>query len=298
MNHFQRNREIAINLQILERLVQDREKVKLEVNSERFHELIHISDFYFKYFPASRFILNFPQTLQMMQRETAAAFSYLLPQTKIISKFDEEYPPSLIQDLREDAPLFIYACGNLSLLRRKAIKITIVGSRSANEKEIVQSKVLASRLAQEGYTIVSGFDNPLDTSVQMALHTIERPGIVILNQPLLKSFIADTLQESVKRNLFIPPNLLISALPPIQTPLLKTDIERTNKILASLSKVSIVMSAKEGGHAMDEATFCVKLHKPVILPDYIRLSIPFLESKYILSVKTMEELLLLVEQFT
>ena len=92
MNHFQRNREIAINLQILERLVQDREKVKLEVNSERFHELIHISDFYFKYFPASRFIQNFPQTLQMMQRETAAAFSYLLPQTKIISKFDEEYP--------------------------------------------------------------------------------------------------------------------------------------------------------------------------------------------------------------
>ena len=47
------------------------------------------------------------------------------------------------------------------LLRRKAIKITIVGSRSANEKEIVQSKVLASRLAQEGYTIVSGFDNPM-----------------------------------------------------------------------------------------------------------------------------------------
>ncbi len=298
MNHYQRNREIAINLQILERLVQDHEKVRLEVNYERFHELLHISEFYFKYFPASRFIRNFPQTLLMMQRETATAFSQLLPQTKIISRFDEEYPSSLIQDLKEDAPLFIYACGNLTLLRRNTIKITIVGSRSANEKEIVQSKILAGKLAQEGYTIVSGFDNPLDTSVQISLHSIQQPGIVILNQPLFKSFISDTLQESVKRNLLVHPNLLISAMPPIQAPLLKSDIERTSKMLASLSKVSIVMSAKEGGHAMDEATFCVKLHKPVILPDYIRLSIPFLESNYILSVKTMEELLLLVKQFT
>jgi hypothetical protein len=94
VNHFQRNRECAINFEILRRLVQDDTLLMQRVTRESYPELLQVSAFYHSHFPTLRFVHDFPGVFQMMQRETVAAFAKLLPNTKVISKFDEEYPAS------------------------------------------------------------------------------------------------------------------------------------------------------------------------------------------------------------
>ncbi len=297
MKPFLKNREIAINYEILRRLVQDDLALKQIVTRERYSELLNVSEFYFNYCPTSRFIQDFPKVFQMMQRETMAAFARLLPNTKVISKFDEEYPASLLLDLKNDAPLFLYVCGNIALLERKHPKIVIVGSRSANEKEMIHAGNLGELLGKSKYIVVTGFDDTLDTCVQSALQSANLPAIIFLHMPLFKSFVEGSLSASIKRSLFTTPSLTVSPFPPTQNGMLKSESALVGRMLASIGKVSIVMSAKEGGSAQREAGYCVQMHKPVILPKYILLSLKFIESKYVLSVNSDEELMELVKQF-
>ena|GEM_PF-1254299 len=297
MNHYQRNREIAINFEILRKLVKDDARLNQLITRDRFLELQQVSEFYFNHCPASRFIQDYPKVFQMMQRETVAAFTKLLPNTKIISKFDEEYPAALLQDLKEDAPLFIYACGNIALLGRKHAKVVLTGSRSANEKEMIHAKELSVALAKKGYVVTTGFDDLLDTSAQAGLQEAGLSGMSILHIPLVKSFVEGSLETSIKRQLFSAPSLVISPFPPTQTALLKSESELVGKMLASIGKVSVVLSAKEGGSAHREAGYCVAMHKPVILPKYILMSLKFIESKYIFSTVNDDELMELIQQF-
>lgn len=297
MKHYQRNREIAINYEILRRLVQDDLILRQLVTRDKYLELLQVSEFYFKYCPPSRFIQDFPKVFQMMQRETVAAFAKLLPNTKIICKFDEQYPNSFLLDLKDDAPLFLYVCGNIGLLERKYPKIVIVGSRSANEKEMIHAGILSEKLGKASYIVATGYDDPLDTCVQSSSQTSGLPSTTFLHMPLIKSFVEDSLSTSIKRNLYASPSLLVSPFPPTQIGLLKSESLLIGRMLASIGKVSIVMSAKEGGSAQREAGFCVQMHKPVILPKYILLSLKFIESKYILSVNSDDELMDLIKQF-
>ena len=297
MNHYQRNREIAINYEILRRLVQDEFVLKQIVTRERYPELLQVSEFYFKYCHSSRFIKDFPKVFQMMQRETLASFSQLLPNTKIISKFDEQYPVSFLLDLKEDAPLFLYVCGNIALLDRKFTKVVLVGSRSANEKEMIHAGELSESLGKSNYVVTTGYDDILDTCVQSAAQTAGFPSITFLHLPLLKSFIEGSLSSSIKRRLFTVPALMVSPFPPTHNGILKTESALVGRMLASIGKVSLVMSAKEGGSAHREAGYCIQMHKPVILPKYILLSLTFIESSYILSVNNDEELMDLLKQF-
>jgi predicted Rossmann fold nucleotide-binding protein DprA/Smf involved in DNA uptake len=297
VNHFQRNRECAINFEILRRLVQDDTLLMQRVTRESYPELLQVSAFYHSHFPTLRFVHDFPGVFQMMQRETVAAFAKLLPNTKVISKFDEEYPASLLLDLKDEAPLFLYASGNIALLQRHYAKIVIAGSRSANEKEMIHARAICEQLGKADYVVASGFDDPLDTCVQSAAQEAGFPTIAFLHIPLVKSFVDGSLSASIKRNLFHSPSLAISPFPPTQNGMLKSESALIGKMLASIGKVSIVMSAKDGGSAQREAGYCVQMHKPVILPKYILLSLKFNESKYILSVNSDEELMDLVKQF-
>jgi hypothetical protein len=298
VNHYQINREIAINYEILRRLVQDESVLKQIVTRERYPELLQVSEFYFKYCQSSRFITDFPKVFQMMQRETLVSFSRLLPNTKIISKFDEEYPISFLLDLKEDAPLFLYVCGNITLLDRKHTKIVMVGSRSANTKEMINAGILSENLGKSNYVVTTGYDDILDTCVQSAVQNAGLCGMTFLHLPLNKSFVEGSLSTSIKRSLFTIPSLMVSPFPPTQIGMLKSESELIDRMLASIGKVSIVMSAKEGGSAQREAGYCIQMHKPVILLNYIRLSMNFIESSYILSVNNEVELMDLVKQFT
>lgn len=61
-----------------------------------------------------------------------------------------------------DFPMVLYATGNIDLLQKPMF--AIVGSRSASAEALQISYNFAKELSQNGYTIVSGFANGVDTS--------------------------------------------------------------------------------------------------------------------------------------
>jgi DNA processing protein len=76
----------------------------------------------------------------------------------LISFFDARYPPSL-RSLR-DAPPFISARGNLSLLHRTCFGI--VGSRNASQAGVAFCEIITKTLCQQKWIIVSGLARGID----------------------------------------------------------------------------------------------------------------------------------------
>ena len=74
------------------------------------------------------------------------------------------YPPQL-RDL-SDAPPFLWAIGDISLLQRPAI--SMVGARNASSLGTRMAKSLATELGQLGYVIVSGLARGVDAAAHLA----------------------------------------------------------------------------------------------------------------------------------
>jgi DNA processing protein len=74
------------------------------------------------------------------------------------------YPPQL-RDL-SDAPPFLWAIGDISLLQRPAI--SMVGARNASSLGTRMAKSLAAELGQLGYVIVSGLARGVDAAAHLA----------------------------------------------------------------------------------------------------------------------------------
>ena len=73
--------------------------------------------------------------------------------------------PAQLRDLT-DAPPFLWALGDLSLLQRPAI--SMVGARNASSLGTRMAKSLATELGQAGYVIVSGLARGVDAAAHIA----------------------------------------------------------------------------------------------------------------------------------
>ena len=82
----------------------------------------------------------------------------------LIDTATPEYPPQL-RDL-SDAPPFLWAIGDISLLQRPAI--SMVGARNASSLGTRMAKSLAAELGQLGYVIVSGLARGVDAAAHLA----------------------------------------------------------------------------------------------------------------------------------
>ncbi|MBL6784802.1 MAG: DNA-protecting protein DprA [Rickettsiales bacterium] len=79
--------------------------------------------------------------------------------TDLITIFNEDYPYELKQIY--DPPLLLYVNGFKSLLSKK--KISIIGGRNAAYSDLNFIQDLASFLSKQGFVIVSGLANGIDT---------------------------------------------------------------------------------------------------------------------------------------
>ena len=82
----------------------------------------------------------------------------------LISQTAPDYPDAL-RDLA-DAPPFLWAIGDLSVLKRPMV--SIVGARNASSLGTRMAKSLARDLADAGYVIVSGLARGIDAAAHMA----------------------------------------------------------------------------------------------------------------------------------
>lgn len=147
--------------------------------------------------------------------------------------------PKLLRSI-PDAPLLLYAKGDLKLLRMESY-LSIVGTRKCSNLALASVKKVLPPLLDEGFVIVSGMAEGVDSiahdlTVELGGKTIAILGFGFqycypnANQPLM-----ETLAQK---------HLLLSEYPP-HIPPRKWHFPERNRIISGLSFGTLVVEAKE-----------------------------------------------------
>ena len=142
--------------------------------------------------------------------------------------------PAQLRDLT-DAPPFLWALGDLSLLQRPAI--SMVGARNASSLGTRMAKSLATELGQTGYVIVSGLARGVDAAAHIAaLNTgtiaVQAGGVDIM-YPAENTELATNIAAQ---------GLRISEMPMGLQPMAR-HFPKRNRIISGLSQATVVVEA-------------------------------------------------------
>lgn len=173
---------------------------------------------------------------------------------KYVTLVDDDYPTILKECIKP--PLVLWYRGNLELLSRFDRNVTIVGSRKCSDYGEQMTKKVASELAERGIGIVSGLARGIDTA---ALSEANRFGkaIAVLGNGIDVNYPEENaaLQEEIGRT-----GLLISEYPEGVGPE-ASHFPCRNRILACLSKLTLVAEAYEKSGTLITAAYALNLNR-------------------------------------
>ena len=188
-----------------------------------------------------------PETLAALLDTSWAWLQQDLRQRRILTLGDVQYPASLLQ--MEDPPLLLYGMGaeiawTTGILHRLNTQgLAIVGSRNPTPPGVANAEQFAKALAEAGLTIVSG----LALGVDGAAHTGALEGAVDgqLATIAVVGTGLDRVYPAQHRNLAhrICEHGLILSEYPLGTPPLSPNFPRRNRIIAGLSRGTLVVEA-------------------------------------------------------
>jgi len=191
---------------------------------------------------------------------------------QLITLDDEQYPKPVLENMQDNAPPILYCRGYLQLLNTKGV--SIVGSRDVNEFTVMLTKSIASKLAENGLNVTSGYAKGVDTSAHLGALEAGGTTTMILsfgiNHISIKKEMRDLDWE--KNSLFVTqfapdekfsgPNAMIR-----------------NKLVCAMSKAIVVMASgpeKDSQGKMsgtyDAAKAALKMNIPVFVlsPDVLK----------------------------
>lgn len=262
MNQNQLNRQLAINYAILKKLTQDELAVAKLINKDNLMDLLDVQAFYHTHFEAAKFVEFFPMVYDLLRRETEAAFARLKPRIRIFNRYEKEYPTSIAHDLGQEAPLFIYVCGDIDLFDRKLPKLMLVSSLTRSDRLIQQSLDLLDIFDGSKEVLVLSQQTPLNHLIYNKIHALSVSSIVFVNAALTKSIFKSTFfpcnQTKIK-------HLLISAISPDE-PNLDRFQSLTNSLAVAMSKAGILLSDQSGDLKLDGCLKLLASHRPLIVP--------------------------------
>ncbi|MCL2335527.1 MAG: DNA-processing protein DprA, partial [Endomicrobia bacterium] len=168
---------------------------------------------------------------------------------------DDRYPDSL-RDFG-DRPPVLYVKGTLK--ERDAASISIVGSRQATNYGKSVTAEFAGWFAQRGITIVSGLARGVDTEAHVTALKEKGRTIAVLGNGVLVTYPPENTVLQTK----IPESgALVSEFPLLRQPD-KTTFPRRNRIIAMLSKATLVTEASQSSGALITAKMCAEYGKDV-----------------------------------
>jgi len=168
-------------------------------------------------------------------------------QHRVLTLGDRAYPQSLLN--MDDPPLLLYGKGAAEIWSNEGLRATIsrcisvVGSRNPTPQGIVNARQFSQALAQAGLTIVSGMalgvdgaahEGALDGSLDGQLATIAVVGTGL-----------DRVYPSQHRDLahrIVQRGVLLSEYP-LGTPPISANFPKRNRIIAGLSRGTLVVEA-------------------------------------------------------
>lgn len=161
----------------------------------------------------------------------------------VLTLADEAYPAPLLEAV--DPPLVLFAEGDLSRWRRPAV--AIVGSRNPTEQGAENAQAFARALSEAGVVVVSGLARGVDAAAHegalLPIESGDMPGaagtIAVLGTGMNEVYPKGhkPLARRVARN-----GLVLSEFT-LHTPPLRANFPRRNRIVAALSRGTLVVEA-------------------------------------------------------
>lgn len=174
-----------------------------------------------------------------------------------LKKTDTQYPKILLEI--PDPPEVLYCTGNLELLNHQAC-VAIVGTRKATAYGIACADKITGELAKAGAVIISGLARGIDGAAHKAALKVSGKTVAVLGDSLDKIYPPEhkrLAEEIVNKN-----GLIISEYPDgSQT--YKANFVARNRIIAGLSKASVIIEAPEGSGALITADFALDFNREV-----------------------------------
>lgn len=116
----------------------------------------------------------------------------------ILTRADEEYPRRLKKMLGQKAPPILYGVGNRKILSTKGI--AVVGSRNASEDDLSFSFSLGKKIAECGYSVVSGGARGIDESSMFGSIEADGTTIGVLADGLMQKALSKKYRDAIMAN--------------------------------------------------------------------------------------------------
>jgi DNA processing protein len=148
---------------------------------------------------------------------------------------DADFPGLLLQTV--DPPLWMFLEGDASLLQQQSV--ALVGSRHATPQGLQNAQAFARDLARQGWVIVSGLAAGIDTAAHEGALAAEGGTIAVVGTGL------DQVYPRANQNLALRiahHGLMVSEFP-LGTPPLRNNFPLRNRIIATLTRGTLVVEA-------------------------------------------------------
>lgn len=170
---------------------------------------------------------------------------------------DAAYPSSLLA--LADPPSAVWALGDVGLLERDAPNVAIVGTRAATPYGLRIAARLASALAAERVTVVSGMAIGIDAAAHVAALDAAGPTIAVLGSGVDVAY--PRAHRALHRRI-VQHGLVISEMPPGAAPTAGA-FPRRNRIVAALARATLVVEAGLRSGALITASLALELGREV-----------------------------------
>ncbi|MBE9220143.1 DNA-processing protein DprA [Dolichospermum flos-aquae] len=172
---------------------------------------------------------------------------------------DPEYP-QLLREIPTPPPLLYYR-GEIDLQENSGQKplVGIVGTRQPTEYGIKWTRQISTALAKNGFTVVSGMAEGIDTESHSAALKAGGRTIAVMGTGV------DVIYPHKNRDLYqqiLKSGIVISEYP-AKTPPNRTHFPRRNRIIAGLSRAVLVMEAPLKSGALITATYANEFSRDV-----------------------------------
>ncbi|BGD23178.1 DNA-protecting protein DprA [Pseudomonas aeruginosa] len=116
----------------------------------------------------------------------------------VLTRSDADYPKLFKQRLRNSAPPVLFGCGNARLLNQHGV--CVVGARKANEADLGFATALGERIAEAGFSVVSGGARGVDEAAMLGGLKQDGTVIGIMADSLLSAAMASKWRKGLMDN--------------------------------------------------------------------------------------------------
>jgi DNA processing protein len=186
--------------------------------------------------------------------------SWLAAGLDIRTVLDPGYPESLHSIFNRPPMLFVEGTWKQEADYRS---VAVVGTRQATQQGLQSARRLATELALEGYTIVSGLARGIDTAAHEAALAAGARTVAVLGSGLRRIYPAENL--GLARRIVAAGGALVSQFFPEHPPA-KWTFPKRNVVMSGLSLATVVVEASETSGARTQARIALEHGRSVFLP--------------------------------